>query len=73
MAGFFVAILLLLGWLLISAPANTAASVQPPQKDPEQAYAERKVIECHRRGGVERLDPISGPLGCDFPVPRPSR
>jgi hypothetical protein len=40
------------------------------QRAEEQAlrYLEQKVGECDRRGGVARLDPVSGYLGCDFPV-----
>jgi hypothetical protein len=35
-----------------------------------QLYLEQKVGECHARGGMARLDPLSGYTGCDLPVPK---
>jgi hypothetical protein len=35
-----------------------------------QLALEQKIGECYARGGVARLDPLSGYTGCDLPVPK---
>ena len=36
----------------------------------QQLALEQKVGECYSRGGVARLDAMSGYTGCDLPVPK---
>jgi hypothetical protein len=52
--------------------ASTVALESRPAKEEKQrqAYLEEKIGECYSRGGVARLDPLSGYMGCDVPVPK---
>src|SRR5262245_51815930 len=68
--------------LPFNGPGTKAATTAPqservalesgPAKEEKQrqAYLEQKVGECYSRGGVARLDPLSGYMGCDLPVPK---
>jgi hypothetical protein len=46
---------------------ESAAAKEDKQR---QQYLEEKIGECHARGGMARLDPLSGYTGCDLPVPK---
>ena len=55
-----------------SEPSIAPASA-PTKADKQkqlQVALEQKIGECYARGGVARLDPLSGYAGCDLPVPK---
>ena len=70
MGGFFLGVLYLIIGFFVSVPNRP---LQPQQLTEEQAqlqYLEKKIGECAAIGGIARLDPRSGYLGCDLPIVR---
>jgi hypothetical protein len=70
---------LLAGTKTLEPPQSTAPASQT--RLPEAAarakaerqqldYLQQEIGECYSRGGVARLDPRAGYLGCDLPVLR---
>jgi hypothetical protein len=55
-----------------AAPSERIAleSAAAKAEKQRQLALEEKVGECHARGGVAKLDPLSGYTGCDLPVPK---
>jgi hypothetical protein len=70
MGGLILAIL----FILIGTFAFVGGKPLPPEqlaKEQENTrYLEQKIGECDARGGVAKLDSISGYLGCDLPIRR---
>jgi len=48
--------------------APVSAPTKAEKQQQLQVALEQKIGECYARGGVARLDPVSGYTGCDLPV-----
>jgi hypothetical protein len=67
--GLLVALLFVAMFFLAAlAPEDRQLSAPAANSDPAQVYIEHKIAECRAQGGVERLHPTAGYLGCDLPV-----
>jgi hypothetical protein len=72
MGGILLAVLfIVIGTFSFVARPPPAEKVKEEQR--QTRYLEQKVGQCDARGGVARLDPISGYLGCDLPILRTRR
>jgi hypothetical protein len=50
---------------------RTVPESGPAKKEKQRQIAlEQKIGECYGQGGVARLDPLAGYVGCDLPVPK---
>jgi hypothetical protein len=73
MGGLFLAVLFILIGTFSFAGVKPLPPEQAEREKRQTQYLEQKIGECDARGGVARLDPISGYLGCDLPILRAVR
>jgi hypothetical protein len=73
MGGLLLAVLFILIGTFSLAGMKPLPPDEAEKERREMRYLEQKIGECDARGGVARVDPISGYLGCDLPILRAAR